>query len=260
VLDELARFCRDTLPRSIDIRVEGSDDLLPVFGDSTQILQVLINLVTNARDAMPEGGTLTIRAGNLVDDLLGNLVAIDIVDSGCGMDADLSGKVFDPFFSTKPLGQGTGLGLSTSLAIVESHGGTIHLKSRQGAGTTAEVRLPASTAAMELESALASGIADVLADLDSARSASNGGSDDRLREIWTRLSALATTASDIVERRGAVPDALHSLVGRLAAGAMALDLCLTDLRQDEERREEILDATAVHLSTVADDLQSRERR
>jgi PAS domain S-box-containing protein len=260
VLDELARFCRDTLPRSIDIRVERSDDLLPVFGDSTQILQVLINLVTNARDAMSEGGILTIRARIVADDVLGDLVAIDIEDTGCGMDEDLTGQVFDPFFSTKPVGHGTGLGLSTSLAIVESHGGTIQLRSEREAGTTAEVRLPAASVTMELQSALASGIAEVLADLDDARDASSAASDEGLRETWTRLSALATTASAVVERRGVVPDALHSLVGRLAAGAMALDLCLTDLRQDVERRGAVLDATVVHLAAVADDLQSHERR
>jgi PAS domain S-box-containing protein len=140
LLDEFAIFCVDTLPRSIDVRFDRPADLGLVLGDSTQLLQVFVNLVTNARDSMQGGGVLTIRAREIADR---SQVSIEIEDTGHGMDAAIAAKIFDPFFTTKEVGHGTGLGLSTSLAIVQSHGGTIDLRTEPGRGTVVDVRLPA---------------------------------------------------------------------------------------------------------------------
>lgn len=154
LVDELVTFCRDTLPKSVvaDARIDG--ELWPVVGDRTQLLQVLMNFVTNARDAMPDGGTISVRAYNTelteeyraVTSLAppGRYVAIDVEDHGIGMDADTMSKLFEPFFTTKPQGEGTGLGLPTSMAIARSHGGYIHVYSEPGRGSRFQLHLPAS--------------------------------------------------------------------------------------------------------------------
>lgn len=157
LIDELVAFCRDALPKSVVADARVDDDLWPVVGDRTQLLQVLMNFVTNARDAMPDGGTITVRAHNVVlaeeyravTTLAppGRYVAIDVEDHGIGMDADTMSKLFEPFFTTKPQGEGTGLGLPTSMAIARSHGGYIHVYSEPGRGSRFQLHLPASDAA-----------------------------------------------------------------------------------------------------------------
>lgn len=159
VLDELSNFCRDTLPKSIVARTRIEDGLWPIVGDRTQILQVLINFVTNARDAMPLGGTIAITARNVelteeyraVTSLAspGRYVAIDVEDDGTGMDGDTMSKLFEPFFTTKPQGEGTGLGLPTSMAIAQSHGGYIQVYSELGHGSRFQLHVPASDASPE---------------------------------------------------------------------------------------------------------------
>jgi two-component system, cell cycle sensor histidine kinase and response regulator CckA len=163
VLDELHNFCRDSLPKDVHIIIERTGDLWPVMGDSTQILQVLINLATNARDAMPDGGSLTIRASNvhLTEDYSaatglanpGRYVSIEAEDNGTGMPSDVASKVFEPFFTTKEVGKGTGLGLPTSMAIVRSHGGYMQVYTEPGKGTRFIVHLPAASldSAIEIE-------------------------------------------------------------------------------------------------------------
>lgn len=157
LLDDLTTFCRDTLPKSVvaDTRIDG--ELWPVVGDRTQLLQVLMNFVTNARDAMPDGGTISVRARNVelteeyrsVTSLAppGRYVAIDVEDHGIGMDADTMSKLFEPFFTTKPQGEGTGLGLPTSMAIARSHGGYIQVYSEPRRGSRFQLHLPASDSA-----------------------------------------------------------------------------------------------------------------
>ncbi|HLE28569.1 MAG TPA: ATP-binding protein, partial [Anaerolineales bacterium] len=108
-----------------------------VMVDRDQILQVVINLIQNARQAMPEGGGLIVRTWSQKQDSL-----FSITDTGLGIpEADLD-RIFDPFFTTKPVGQGTGLGLSVSYGIIRRHGGDIRVASQPGAGTTFIVRLP----------------------------------------------------------------------------------------------------------------------
>ena len=149
---DVVRIARDTLPKNISITTDAAPDLPLVFADQTQCHQVLLNLCVNARDAMPNGGTLSLSAkavtiGSLPESRSGDLARGDYVvfrvkDTGTGVPAHLLDKIFDPFFTTKEPGKGTGLGLSTSLTIVRNHGGHIQVSSEVGRGSQFEVFLP----------------------------------------------------------------------------------------------------------------------
>jgi PAS domain S-box-containing protein len=153
LVNEIAKIARQTFPKKISITEDVSQASWPVMGDSTQLHQVLLNLCVNARDAMPEGGVLTIALANVqVDEAmvrntpgakLGPYVLARVSDSGTGIPPDVIDKIFDPFFTTKEPGKGTGLGLSTVIGIVRSHGGFINLVSEVGVGTSFQVYLPA---------------------------------------------------------------------------------------------------------------------
>lgn len=157
LIRELEKIVKNTFLKNVEVRMVLPEELWTVMGDPTQIHQVLLNLCVNARDAMPSGGTLTIKAENLTLDshyagLVWNLkadpgpyVLIHVTDTGSGIPADVIDKIFDPFFTTKELDKGTGLGLSTTLAIVKSHGGFIRVYSEVGKGTRFQVYLPAQT-------------------------------------------------------------------------------------------------------------------
>jgi hypothetical protein len=132
------------IQKSFDQKIEIHSDLpaqLPIMGDSTSLSQALMNLCTNARDAMPDGGKLTIRG--IQED---KRITVTISDTGRGMNREVAGKCFDPFFTTKPIGKGTGLGLSTSYGIIKSHEGMISVNSRPNRGTTFTIYFPAATA------------------------------------------------------------------------------------------------------------------
>jgi len=159
LLDEMDRIARETFPRSLHIQTVIPKQPWLITGDATQIQQVLMNLWVNARDAMPQGGTLTARVENVVISEAevrlhpkakpGPYVVISVIDTGTGIPLDLMDKIFDPFFTTKPVGQGTGLGLPTVLGIVESHGGFLHVESEVGRGTTFKVYFPAASTEKE---------------------------------------------------------------------------------------------------------------
>jgi len=154
LIKEIVKILRDTLPKSIEVDFEASEDLAVVAGDATQLHQVLMNFFVNARDAMPGGGKLTIKADNVhVDDNYarmnleakpGRFVRITIADSGVGISPNVINRIFEPFFTTKEPGKGTGLGLSTALGIVKSHGGFINVYSEPGRGTQFKIYLPAA--------------------------------------------------------------------------------------------------------------------
>jgi two-component system NtrC family sensor kinase len=110
-----------------------------ILGDADQLKQVFINLMGNAVDAMPDGGTLTVRTE--LRERAGS-VAVNIIDSGVGMTSEQLTRIFEPFYTTKPVGKGTGLGLSVSLGIVKNHNGTLEARSEPGKGTTMIVSLP----------------------------------------------------------------------------------------------------------------------
>ncbi|MBC1218823.1 response regulator [Nostoc sp. UCD121] len=150
---EVAKILKETFPKSIQISIDVLQDLWMVSGDSTQLHQVLMNLCVNARDAMPNGGSLSIYAENLLIDenyarmnleaKEGPYIVITISDTGVGIPKEILDRIFEPFFTTKDVGKGTGLGLSTVLGIIKSHGGFVNVYSELGSGTSFKVYLPA---------------------------------------------------------------------------------------------------------------------
>jgi PAS domain S-box-containing protein len=153
LIKELSKILKETFPKSIDVSLDIPQKLWMVSGDSTQLHQVLMNLCVNARDAMQEGGKLTIVGENLLIDenyarmhleaKVGPYIAIAVSDTGIGIPSDTLERIFEPFFTTKEVGKGTGLGLATVLGIVKSHGGFINVYSEEGQGTCFKVYLPA---------------------------------------------------------------------------------------------------------------------
>jgi two-component system, cell cycle sensor histidine kinase and response regulator CckA len=155
LMREIEQIIAQTFPKSIICQIDIPKNLWYVRGDITQIHQVLINLVVNARDAMPDGGILRIAAENLVigehsaqiniDAKVGSYIAIVVTDTGMGMSSEVQKRIFEPFFTTKEVGKGTGLGLSTALGIIKNHGGFVNVYSQVGRGTQFTVYLHAST-------------------------------------------------------------------------------------------------------------------
>lgn len=149
ILEELHQICLNTLPKNIKVDFPREPLVGAVWGDETQLMQVFVNLVTNSRDAMPDGGRLRVRVRPIVAPPGGQdansprlWVNIEVADTGVGMDETTRARIFEPFFTTKEFGRGTGLGLSTSMAIVKSHGGRLILDSVLGEGTTVTLQLP----------------------------------------------------------------------------------------------------------------------
>ncbi|HXG47302.1 MAG TPA: CHASE2 domain-containing protein [Methylomirabilota bacterium] len=152
LVKEMERLARDTFPPNITVVAHVAEDLWPVRGNPTQLHQVLLNLSVNARDAMPDGGALSLAADNVELDAAqahripggrpGPFVVLMVSDTGSGIPPELMPRIFEPFFTTKPEGRGTGLGLSTTARIVKAHDGFITVQSRCGEGTTFEVYLP----------------------------------------------------------------------------------------------------------------------
>jgi PAS domain S-box-containing protein len=126
---------RRTIDPRITIRFQPANDLRPVAADPIQVQQILMNLCLNARDAMPDGGTLALETTNADPDGPGReLVRLSVADTGVGMTDEVKAKVFDPFFTTKGVGQGTGLGLAVVYGVAKAHGGWVDVESAPGAG------------------------------------------------------------------------------------------------------------------------------
>jgi PAS domain S-box-containing protein len=153
VLRETDLLLRRLVPENVVIEAHFEEPLWPVLADPTQIQQVIVNLTLNARDAMPDGGTLTIETANVELDSTwarahagaiapGPHVMLALSDTGTGMSADVLEHAFEPFFSTKPVGQGAGLGLATVFGIVRQSGGHIFAWSEPGLGSTFKIYLP----------------------------------------------------------------------------------------------------------------------
>jgi two-component system cell cycle sensor histidine kinase/response regulator CckA len=198
----------------------------PVFADPGQLEQVLLNLAVNARDAMPSGGTLTISTGRVelgseaasrLGAQPGPYIMITVADTGCGMSAEVSVRAFEPFYTTKEQGKGSGLGLSTVYGIVSQAGGHIQVWSKPGAGSTFSVYLPATTAAVTSADTiggrpgLATGTETILLVED----------DPAVRELTERI---LRTAGYTVLASADVHDALA-----VAAGDDHIDLLITDV-------------------------------
>jgi PAS domain S-box-containing protein len=153
LISETKSILLETFPKSIEIKTDIPKDLWLISGEKTQLNQVLMNLCVNARDAMPNGGRLSISAENFfIDDSYaiinieaktGPYIVVTVSDTGIGIPPGHLEKIFDPFFTTKGAGKGTGLGLSTAYRIVKDHGGFINVRSEVGKGTSFKVYLPA---------------------------------------------------------------------------------------------------------------------
>lgn len=149
---ELERIVKDTFPPTIEFSLSGPNQVWHIQGDPTQMHQILLNLCVNARDAMPDGGSIKIKIENQVVDETyddknlelapGDYVCICVSDTGEGIPKDVQERIFDPFYTTKPVGKGTGLGLSTVLAITKSHKGFLSLHSEVRNGTQFRIYFP----------------------------------------------------------------------------------------------------------------------
>ncbi len=157
VISEVEKMIKETFPRNIEVRTYLDSNLQTILGNATELHQVIMNLCVNARDAMPNGGTLGISAENItmnekdthmsIEAKVGAYVGITVTDTGTGISKKVIDKIFDPFFTTKEFGKGTGLGLATALAIVKGHGGFMNVYSEVGKGSTFKIYLPATTPA-----------------------------------------------------------------------------------------------------------------
>jgi two-component system cell cycle sensor histidine kinase/response regulator CckA len=151
VEESSAAFCRTR--KEITIQCELADDLFVVEADQGQIQQVLLNLFVNAADAMPQGGNLVLKTSNATHNDIkskqyhpaaGDYLRLTVSDTGIGMDEKVRQRIFDPFFSTKATGKGTGLGLASVYGIIKNHGGYIDVQSQKGQGSQFSIFLPAS--------------------------------------------------------------------------------------------------------------------
>ncbi len=155
VVDEVARLMQETFPKNIHLQISAASGLPAFDGDSTQVQQAILNLCVNARDAMAEGGCLVLTAGTMQVDgsgehadgrvKAGSYVVFKIEDNGSGIDEAVKEKIFDPFFTTKEFGKGSGLGLSSVMAIVTGHHGFITVESAPDRGTQFCLFFPVST-------------------------------------------------------------------------------------------------------------------
>jgi len=150
LLEEMSKIIANTFPKNIQCHIQ-KQECKPIFASSTQIHQVLLNLCVNARDAMPEGGCLTISARKylLTEEEVpgtsaqpGEYICIGVMDTGMGIPEDRIKKIFEPFFTTKVPGKGTGLGLSTSIKIIKNHNGFMRIDSKVGEGSEFRFYLP----------------------------------------------------------------------------------------------------------------------
>jgi two-component system cell cycle sensor histidine kinase/response regulator CckA len=228
MVHDLSRMLRAVLPATIALRVqpECGGPPIEVLADRSQLEQVIMNLAVNARDAMPNGGTLYIdvRTGTTPETV--HTAVLEVRDTGCGMTSEVQAHVFEPFFTTKEPGRGTGLGLATVYGIVRQHEGAIEIASAIGEGTTVTVRLPraapcAAPVVQETKSAEPEHHGRVLVVEDEAP----------VREIAARF--LRRAGYDVVT----APDAGTAL--ELLRSAAPFDLVLTDSAMPGMRGEDL---------------------
>jgi two-component system, cell cycle sensor histidine kinase and response regulator CckA len=150
LIQRLTSFIKETFPKNIETTLDLAAILPPMLADPNQINQVLLNLCVNARDAMPDGGKLSLKTSLVEEETLeayGELeaqpyVVIEILDTGTGMDEYVQSKIFEPFFTTKEIGRGTGLGLAVIYGIVKSYNGFVRVTSRPMHGTAFRLYFP----------------------------------------------------------------------------------------------------------------------
>ncbi len=237
IIKDFEKILRRVIPENIEFVIE-TNDTRAVMVDQVQIEQVIMNLVSNAGDAMPEGGRLIIETFEVVfDDTYlvshswvsegGDYVCISVTDTGEGMDAGVREHIFEPFFTTKGVGKGTGLGLSTAYGIIKQHNGFIHVYSEKGRGTTFKVYLPvteseAAEVVLPVESPVNGGSETILLAED----------EDNVREmICETLSEYGYSV--IVARDG------EEAIGLLGERLGAVDLMILDVVMPKEGGKEV---------------------
>ncbi len=243
VVEDMDRMLRRVIGEDVELKLALAPDLAPVEADPGQLQQVILNLAVNARDAMPQGGTLTLETANAAIGTNGrggaagaaaSAVLLTVRDTGCGMDADTLSHIFEPFFTTKAPGTGTGLGLATVYGVVQQSGGHIEVASQPGQGTTFRVYLPAAGASAAAGDSPA----------DPATTASGGETillvedDDQVRDLARR----------VLEAKGyVVLEASHPEAGLRTAEERgdAIDLLLTDVIMPGMSGRELADRIAV---------------
>jgi two-component system cell cycle sensor histidine kinase/response regulator CckA len=152
VIREMEKMANETFPKMVKVSSTIATDLQPIKADATQMHQVLLNLCVNARDAMPEGGSITIEAKNIVltEEWMGRMmkaapgpyVSLRVTDTGTGIPPEIMDRIWEPFFTTKEIGKGTGLGLATTMGIIKSHHAFLEVTSQVGKGTTFTILFP----------------------------------------------------------------------------------------------------------------------
>jgi two-component system cell cycle sensor histidine kinase/response regulator CckA len=263
VLAELSHLLRRLIGENIELNMVHGRDLGPVRVDQGQLEQVIINLAVNARDAMAGGGRLEITTSNLHLDHprkvvgetvpAGDYVQIEVADSGCGIAPENLGRIFEPFFSTKEVGAGTGLGLATVYGIVKQTGGFVFVESRLGEGSRFSICLPCYSA--EVPEATAPPLTAAAAqDLTGAGRVLLVEDEDAVRAFSAR--ALRNKGYEVLEARSG--DAALELVG---SEDQAIDLLITDVvmpRVDgpslvREVREKLPDLKVIFISGYTED-------
>jgi PAS domain S-box-containing protein len=265
VLAEATPLLRRTLGEDIELRVEAARDATPVRVDRSQLEQVIVNLVFNARDAMPDGGALTLAITPTIADEAtasrlhgvhpGRFIRLSVSDTGIGIPTDIADRIFEPFFTTKGLGRGTGLGLATVQGIVAQSGGWIEMDSQPGHGTTFQVHLPVA-------------VEPVAPVVEAPAITVMGGSElillvedeEQVRHVAVRM--LRDLGYAVMEFSGPYP-ALALDTGTLGA----VDLLVTDvvmpglngLRLDSLLRERAPKLRTIFMSGFAPDAAVRER-
>ena len=241
-LSDLTMLLRRLIGEKVKLDLVHGRDLWPVKVDVSQFEQVIVNLAVNARDAMPDGGKLTVRTANMPAQEAEKLsykgmpaadyVRIDVIDTGTGIPADIVDKIFEPFFSTKEVGKGTGLGLSTVYGIVKQTGGFVYVDSEGGQGTSFRIFLPRHHAEQEMPEAAGNGAAREPAEAKRAADLTGQGTillvedEDGLRSLNAR--GLRSRGYSVIEASNGV-EAMEALEEKNGA----VDLVVSDVVMPE---------------------------
>jgi two-component system cell cycle sensor histidine kinase/response regulator CckA len=242
VLSDLDVMLKRLLGEKVKPEVVYGRDLWPIKADLSQLEQVIVNLAVNARDAMPDGGKLTVRTANVSAQEAEKLsykgmpaadyVRIDVIDTGTGIPSDIVDKIFEPFFSTKEVGKGTGLGLSTVYGIVKQTGGFVYVDSEAGEGTSFRIFLPRYHAEQELPEAVGDGAAKGPAEPKRAADLTGQGTillvedEDGLRSLNAR--GLRSRGYSVIEASNGI-EAMEALEQKNGA----VDLVVSDVVMPE---------------------------
>jgi len=259
VLRDLAGMLERVIGEDVVLVVSCSDGFQPILVDRGQLEQVILNLATNARDAMPEGGRMVLRTATVqVDEWFvaspgspgpGTYVLLEVTDTGTGMNEATRSRIFEPFFTTKGPGSGTGLGLSTVYGIVEQSGGAIHVYSEPGRGTTFRIYLPVQEGAWR-EGADVTPVYDIPRGSETVLVVEdNGIVRDLIRHALEHLGYQVTACADGLE-------ALDQLVALGKVDLILLDLIMPHMSGVEllERvRGEAPDSKVLFMSGYAED-------